>query len=56
MLSQEPCFGGVVDLESLRQGERRGRVERLVERSDGVGVEAVHHQHHLLGIGVVEGE
>src|SRR5687768_3662774 len=35
-------FGGVVDLQSLRQFSRLGGFERLVEGSDGVGVEVVH--------------
>ncbi|UOT08426.1 MULTISPECIES: hypothetical protein [Rhodococcus] len=30
-------FGGVVDLEPLRERERLGRLEGLVERSDAVG-------------------
>lgn len=30
-------FGGVVDLESLRERERLGRLEGLVERSDAMG-------------------
>ena len=48
--------GRVVDLQPLRQRERRGGVERLVERADGVGVEVVHDQHDGLGVGVVVGE
>ena len=46
-------LGGVVDLQSLGQGERLGRVERLLPRADGVGVEVVHDQDDLLGVGVV---
>jgi hypothetical protein len=38
MLSHEPCLGGVVDLEPLRERERLGRLERLVERSDTVSI------------------
>jgi hypothetical protein len=45
-----------MDLESLGQGERFGRVEGFVEQADGVSVEVVHYQHHLLGVGVVAGQ
>ena len=51
-----PVFGGVVELRALREGERPLRGECLVERGDGVGVEVVHHQHHLLGLGIVHGQ
>lgn len=49
-------FGGVVDLQALGQCERGGWVEGFVEGRDGVGVEVVHHQHDLLGFGVVDVE
>ena len=48
-------LGGVVDLQALGEGVGLGRFECLVERADGVGVEVVHHQHDLLGVGVVHG-
>ncbi len=49
-------FGGVVYFQSL--GERSGfdGVECLVERSEGVGVEVVHHQHDLGRVWVVHGQ
>ncbi len=56
MLSQDPCLGGVMDFQSLGEVEGHFGFEGLVERSDAVGVEVVHHQHHCLGVGVVEGE
>ena len=56
MLSQEPWRGRVVDLQSLRQRERRGGVECGVERADAVGVEVVHDQYDGVGVGVVVGE
>jgi hypothetical protein len=56
MLSQEPCLGGVVDLQALGQRERGGGVEGFVEGGDGVGVEVVHDQDDLLGLGVVDGQ
>lgn len=56
MLSQLPCFGGVVDLQSAGQGEGLLGRERLVERGDAVGVEVVHHQDDLVRVGVVDGQ
>ncbi len=49
-------FGGVVDLEALGQRERLLGFERLIQRSEGVGVQVVHDQHDLLGVGVVDVE
>ena len=45
-----------MDLEALRQGERQFGGEGVVERSDAVGVEVVHHQHDGLGVGIVHGQ
>ena len=47
---------GVWWISSRWARARLGRLERLVQGADAVGVEVVHHQHHLLGVGVVDGE
>src|SRR6266536_3227697 len=47
-------LGRVVQLEPVGQPLGLSRLERLVQRRRGVGVEVVLHQHDLLGIGVVD--
>ena len=46
------------DLRRTKPGEFSGfgRFERLVERSGGVGVQVVHHEHDPVGVGIVDGE
>src|SRR5665811_1240562 len=43
-------------IRDRRECSGRGRLERLVERTDCVGVEVVHHHQHSLGVWVVDGE
>jgi hypothetical protein len=56
MLSQDPCLG--VWWISSRWASVRALAggERFVERSEGVGVEVVHHQHDPCGVGVVHAQ
>src|SRR5207245_9678240 len=42
-------FGGVVDLQFVREPLRFSRAERLVELSRRVGIQVVHYQHASLG-------
>ena len=56
MLSQDPCLGVWWIWEPLRERSGLGRLERLIQGAEGVGVQVVHHQQHPLGVGIVDGE
>ena len=49
-------FGGVVDLQPGGEAARLDRLERLIQRPEGVRVEVVHDQDHGRGVGIVDGE
>ena len=56
MLSQDPCLGVWWISRRWARAKASAGFEGLVERGDAVGVEVVHHQHHGLGVGVVDGQ
>src|SRR5256885_17138458 len=44
-------LGCVVDFETLGQPLSFGKRKRLVERTDAMGIQVVHHQDNQLGLG-----
>ena len=49
-----PVFGGVVNLQALRQAPGRFRIEGFVERTQLMGVKVIADQSDAVGLGILD--